>query len=64
MQMNRRVVALKKLTDPDDNYVKATPSERVSYIWELTAELWSLTGKGNAEQRLQRDVVALNRSQG
>ncbi len=64
MQMKRHLGALKKLSDPEDNYGHASPSERVSCIWELTAELWFLTDSENAEQRLQRNIVSLTRQEG
>ena len=55
----RNHTKLKKMTKQDDCYVDATPRERVSFIWQLTAELWSLKDKQNVEQRLQRDVTNL-----
>jgi len=64
MQVLRDQVALKKLSEPEDNFVKAPPSERILFMWELTAELWSLTDPGNAQRRLQRDVVHLTRLRG
>jgi hypothetical protein len=42
----------------------ASPAERVSFMWELTAELWSIKDKLYAQQRLQRDVTNLVRRQG
>jgi len=50
---------LRKLTDEDDDFVDASPAERLGMIWELTAELWSLRGQDCAEQRLQRHVASL-----
>ena len=52
---------LRKLSDEDDNFVDASPAERLGMMWELTAELWSLRGQDSAQQRLQRHVASLVR---
>ncbi len=57
-RVNRSISALKEKFD-EDNFVDAPPDVRVGFIWELTKEIFSLTGKEDAEQRLQRDVAAL-----
>ena len=59
MKVIRNHTTLKKMTKQDDCYVDASPRERVSFIWELTAELWSLKGPQYVEQRLQRNVTNL-----
>ncbi len=59
MKVIRNHTTLKKMTKQDDCYVDAPPQERISLIWELTAELWSLKGKQHVEQRLQRNVTNL-----
>ena len=46
-----------------DDYMKTSPGERISFIWELTAELWSLKEPKSAEQRLQRNVTNLIKQQ-
>jgi hypothetical protein len=61
MKVIRNHTTLKKMTKQDDCYVDASPRERVSFIWQLTAELWSLKDKQNVEQRLQRNVTNLIR---
>jgi len=53
-----------KMTREQDSFVEAPPAERVSFIWELTKELWSLRNQQDAEQRLQRDVTNIVRQQG
>lgn len=55
----RNQTTLKKMTKQDDCYVDASPQEKISFIWELTAELWSLKDKHSAERRLQRHVTNL-----
>ena len=47
------------MTEQDNCYVDASPQERIAFIWELTAELWSLKGSQYVEQRLQRNVTNL-----
>ena len=64
MKVIRNHTTLKKMTKEDDCYVDASPRERVGFIWQLTAELWSLKDKQYVEQRLQRNVTNLIRQQG
>ncbi len=64
MKVMRNHTTLKKMTKQDDCYVDASPQERISFIWELTAELWSLKDKRHVEQRLQRNVTNLIKQQG
>lgn len=64
MRLQKDQVRLKKLTDEDDDYVDASPAERLSFMWELTAEIWSLRGQDCAQQRLQRHVAGLVRPKG
>jgi hypothetical protein len=47
--------------DKSSDFVNLPSAECVEIVWELTRELWSLTGNSNAEQRLQRNVAALKR---
>ena len=44
MKIVRSHTSLRKLPEHDDCYVDASPEERISFMWELTAELWSLKG--------------------
>ena len=52
------------MTGQDDCFVNASPQQRIAFMWELTAELWSLRDSKYAEQRLQRNVTNLIRKQG
>ena len=58
-----RNIAVQKRADKkeDDNFVPGSAEERISLMWELTAELWSLRGFEYVEGRLRRDVVKLFR---
>ena len=59
MKVNRKHISIKKIDKNPDCYVDATPQERISFIWELTAEIWSLKDSHIAERRLQRNVAKL-----
>ena len=59
MKLRKKISNLKKLTKEDDSLVKATPEELISFMWELTAEIWSLRGVDYVERRLQRNVTNL-----
>jgi len=45
----------------DGGYMSGSPEERLSQVWELTQEAWSVFQGAHAEQRLQRDVAVLIR---
>jgi len=57
----RNQIALKKTDRGEDDFVQAPPAERIRFMWELTAELWSLKGSDYVERRLPRHVTNLIR---
>jgi hypothetical protein len=59
MKVDKKRALLKKISKEDDSFVKASPEELVSFMWELTSELWSLKGSIYVERRLQRDIAVL-----
>ena len=59
MKVDRNKIYIGKTFKNDEGYSEMTPSERVSFIWELTAEVWSLKNKANVERRLQRNITKL-----
>jgi len=59
MKLDRNKTILKRQTKQDDCFVNASFQERISFVWDLTAELWSLKGDRDAERRLQRHVTKL-----
>ena len=61
MKLDRNRTALKKITEQDYGFMKGTPEDRVSFVWELTAEVWSLKDPKNVKRRLQRNVTNLIR---
>ena len=61
MKLNKDIVNLKRMTKQDDCFVDASPQELISFMWELTAEIWSLRGDDCVKLRLQRNVTNLIR---
>ena len=59
MNLNRTITLLKKVDKEDDCFMKASPRDRIAFMWDLTAEIWSLKGNECAKQRLQRNVTKL-----
>ena len=59
MRVIKKITKLKKLAKTEDSFVKAPPKELVSFMWELTREIWSLRGTNHAERRLQRNITNL-----
>lgn len=47
--------------DHDDGQVAGKAGDLFEMVWEITCDLWAFGGKGNVEQRLQRDVTTLVR---
>ena len=62
MQLDRKKVrVLKSNSDDVEKPVQLTPAEALSFTWELTKEVYSLSGKYDVESRLQRHVVSITR---
>ena len=61
--MDRSVIKISRLKDkrPGDDFVPGTPASRIGLLWELTKEAASLSGKYDAEQRLQRHITVIKR---
>lgn len=59
MRVKRNKVYIGKVPENDEGYVEASPVERVSFMWELTAELWSLRKSPYVKRRLQRNITKL-----
>jgi hypothetical protein len=54
-------ISRRKLSESGNSYIPGTAAERLAMVWPLTAEAYSLSGKYNVEQRLQRHIVRLVR---
>lgn len=59
MKINRNKIYIGKIPKNDEGFTDITPAERVSFIWELTAEIWSLMRSPYVKRRLQRNVTTL-----
>lgn len=62
MNVNRNIV--KFVDNKQNNYeqpVTLSPSKSISFVWELTEELYSLSGEFDVKSRLQRNVVNIIR---
>ena len=59
MKVDRNKTYLGKASKNDEGFVDMSPAERVSFMWELTAELWSLKKSPYVERRLQRNITNL-----
>jgi hypothetical protein len=64
-QINRvdrsRAVLLRNFQE--DDFVDAPPEVCVDFIWELTREIWSLSGSKDAERKMQRHIAVLRKPQ-
>ncbi len=62
MKLNRRIVKISKAKPKDDEVpANITMSEGLSFLWELTEEVFSLSGRYDVKSRLQRHVVSITR---
>ena len=59
IKVARNHAFLKKLEKQEDNYMKASFAQRVSFVWELTQEIWMLKDKKSVQRRLQRHIATL-----
>ena len=61
--MNRKTVRIGVLSkvDKDDHLKGLSPGDLLGMMWQLALSAWSFRMKINAEPRLQRNVVVLNR---
>lgn len=59
IKLKRTVTRLREMSEGEDSYMSGTPQERISFMGELTEEIWSLKDRKNAQQRLQRHITKL-----
>ena len=59
MKVDRNKTYLGKAAKNDDGFVRMSPAERISFMWELTAEVWSLRKSPYVKRRLQRNITNL-----
>ncbi len=56
-----RALLIKGKSQASD-YVDAPPAQRVAMVWELTQDLWSLTGRTDAQQPMRRNFAILKKN--
>jgi predicted GIY-YIG superfamily endonuclease len=62
MKMDRTKVRLFKHDIPkNDEYVNLPSNERISFVWDLTEEVFALSGEYDVKSRLQRNVINIIR---
>jgi len=62
MKMNRKHIVIYRNEIPDnDEFVDLPSDERISLVWDLTKEIYALTGEYDVKSRLQRNVVKIIR---
>lgn len=59
MKVDKNKIYIGKQPKNEDNFARISPAERISFIWELTAEIWSLRNSPYVKRRLQRNVTNL-----
>jgi len=61
---NKQIMVRKrnlKEAETDNFLMETTEAERVSMVWEITKDVWVFLGERNAESRLPRHVVTVER---
>ena len=62
MKLKRDIIKIIRLNDEkNDGYVSGNPGDLFKMVWDITCDVWAFGGKGDAEQRLQRNVTNLVR---
>ena len=62
MRLNRQKVSISQMEKKDtEEETLMNKSEALSFVWELTEEIYSLTGRHDVKSRLQRNVISITR---
>jgi len=59
--MKRKVAFIGRLKEEKSSFAAGPAVKLVSFMWELTKEVWFLRDPKHAKQRLQRNVAKLIR---
>ncbi len=59
MKVDRKKIYIGKRSKNDEGYMKTPAARRVSFMWDLTAELWSFNKSPYVKRRLQRNITTL-----
>ena len=62
MKLNRKKVSISQFVKNDiEEVTHLKKSEALSFVWELTEEIYSLTRRYDVKSRLQRNVISITR---
>jgi hypothetical protein len=62
MKVNRAVISI-KTKHAEEPPVHLKRPEALAFVWKLTEEIYSLSGRYDVKSRLQRDVITVTRKQ-
>ena len=62
MKLNRNIISISKNLKTDiEEITPLNKSDALSFVWELTEEIYSISGRSDVKSRLQRDVIFITR---
>ena len=61
MKVDRKKVRVSQTTKHPAEVAQLKKADALSFIWDLTEEIYSLSGKFDVKSRLQRNVVSVTR---
>ena len=61
MKVDRKKVRVSQTTKYPNKIAQLKKADALSFIWDLTEEIVSLSGKFDVKSRLQRNVVSVAR---
>lgn len=61
MKLDRKEVKVSRTMKHVHEAVKLKKDEALSFVWDLTEEIYSLSGNFDVRSRLQRNVVSVTR---
>ena len=60
MELDRRIVTILRTASKSvEEPARISKADALAFMWELTEEVYSLSGKYNVKSRLQRDVITI-----
>ena len=61
MKVDRKKVRVSQTTKHPDEVAQLKKADALSLIWDLTEEIYSLSGRVDVKSRLQRNVISVTR---
>ena len=61
MKVDRKNIRISQTQKHPDGTAQLKKADALSFVWELTEEIYSLSGKFDVKSRLQRNVVSITR---